>query len=179
MRYLLFISFLLFSMSAFSQSRSNIGLGFGLNKPYSGDYNFGAGIQLQGDIAIGNQFAFSPDAGYSRINAKGGFVGGGSGGNPIDNLNLLYFRLSLRYYFYRNWFITGAPILYMAGENGETDGIGVGGSGSVGCTVDLDPHSTLAFSFNTDVINITSNGHGSTPIAGLKVAYLINFKSSK
>lgn len=167
-----------FTIKAHSQARSNIGVAFQLNKPYSNDYNFGSGVQLQGAVALSSQLAIGLDFGYDKINSKGGYLGGLQGGNPIDNLNMIYFRLPLKY-VYRNWFISGAPLFYMANYHGETDGIGVGGTGSVGYNLDLDDHSTLVISLNTDVINITSNGHGPTPIAGLRIAYVINFKGRK
>lgn len=179
MRYLLTTVLVFLTAAIFAQSRSNIGIGFGLNKPFSNDYNIGTSVELQGNIALSGKLAIAPAIGYSRINSKGGYIGDLSAGNPIENLDLAYIRLALKYHFYRNWFISGAPLLYMANFHGETDGIGVGGSGTFGYNLDIGTYSTLIFSINTDIINITSNGNGVTPIAGLKLAYVINFKKAK
>ena len=164
-----------FTIEAHSQARSNIGVAFQLNKPYSSNYNFGSGVQLQGTVALGSQFAVGLDFGYDKINAKSGYR---PGGYPIDGLGMVYFRLPLKY-VYRSWVISAGPLFYMANAHGETDGIGVGFTGSVGYNLDLDEHNTFVFSLNTDVANITSNGHDTTPIAGLRIAYVINFKGRK
>jgi len=169
------VVFLFTAAIARGQSRSNLGIGIGLNKPFPSDYNTGFSAFFRADIALGVQLGIVPDIGYDRLASKNS--------DPLipegirtDNINQYYFRLALKYHFYRNWFISAGPMVYMANGYEDTDGIDLGGSASVGYNLDLDTNSTLIFSFNTDVVDIHYNGHGNTAIAGLKVAYVINFK---
>ena len=166
---------------SFSQARSNIGFGFGINKPYSGDYDFGLGLQVAGTIAIANQWAIVPYAAYDRINSNAALVYGPGGvpSTPIANINLYHLGLSLKYYFDRHWFVNAGSMFYMGQGGEDTVGIGVGGFGGLGYNLDLDTHSTLTFSFNTSIIKVVYNGNGVTPIAGFKVAYVLNFKGNK
>jgi len=171
----IFITIIIGTTSVFGQSRSNIGIGYGLTKPYSSDYNFSSGVFLQGDIALQNKLAISPDIGYNRLSSKtASDVAPLS--SPIDNANLYHFGISLKYNFTKNIFAKAGPTFYMVQGTEDTIGIGLGGAGEVGYNLNIDKYNTFAFSFNTSVINITSFGNGVTPIASLKVAYVINFK---
>ncbi len=179
---ILFFGFLFFFVQlSDAQSRSGIGIGLGVNQPFSSDYNLGGSIQLQGNIAIGSKLGIVPDIGYDRINSKGGFmhVPNGLSSNKIDDIDLFHLGLSLRYFFDRHWFAGAGGMFYMAQGKEDTDGIGAGGFGGVGYNLDIDEHNTLAFSLNTSIVDIVYNGNGVTPIAGLKVAYVVNFKGNR
>ena len=103
---LIFITTIIGVTSAFGQSRSNIGIGYALPKPYSSHYNFSSGIFLQGDIALQNNLAITPDIGYNRLSSKtASDVAPLS--SPIDNANLYHFGISLKYNFTKNIFAKG------------------------------------------------------------------------
>jgi hypothetical protein len=165
----------------YSQSRSSIGIAYGANKPLSSDYNFGSGIQFFGDIAIGSKWAITPDLGYDRLNSKGRIYYDAKNLNNkrIGSVDLFHLGLSGKYCFSREWFARAGAILYAGGGNEDIAGAGISGTAAVGYNLELDEHSTFELSFNTIVIDIQSGGNGVTPIAGLKVAYVFDFRKNK
>ena len=173
--------FFLGTQATYGQSRSGIGIAYGANKPLSSDYNFGSGIQLFGDIAIGSKWAITPDLGYDRLNSKGRIYYDAKNLNNrrVSSVDLFHLGLSGKYCFNKEWFVRVGAMFYAGGGNEDIVGAGIGGLAEAGYNLELDKHSTFELSFNTTVINIRSGGNGVTPIAGLKVAYVFNFKRNK
>jgi hypothetical protein len=165
-----------FVIPSYSQSRSGIGIAYGVNKPFSNDYNFGSGFQFLGNVAIGNKWAITPDLGYDRLNSKGRIYYDPHylGNRHISDLDLFHLGISGKYYFNEQWFAKAGATLYAAGGNEDIAGAGIGGSATAGYILNLDEHNNLELSFSTDVIKADSNG--TVPFAGLKVAYVFNFK---
>ncbi|MDB5145445.1 MAG: hypothetical protein JWQ66_4158 [Mucilaginibacter sp.] len=166
---------------SYAQSRSGIGIGVGVNRPFSHDYNFGSSIQFQVNLPLGNQWAIVPDIAYDRLSSKGGYVYDpvGPPSTPIANVNLYHTGLSLKYFFSQQWYVNAGGMYYLGQGGEDTVGSGAGGWGGVGYQLDLDKYNTLLFSFTTGIVNIVYNGNGVTPIGGLKVIYVVNFKSIK
>ena len=176
---ILIIAPLSFAINAYSQSRSNIGFGYGINKPYSGDYNTGKGFQLQGNITITGSWSISPSLGYDRLLAKRQIINNSPYyySNRIDNIDLTCLGVSARYSLNSNWFAKAGPVFYIAGGNEDIANLGFGGSAAVGYNLNFTPHSTLELSLSTEIINIPPQaGNGTTAIAGLKIAYVFNFR---
>jgi hypothetical protein len=164
--------------TTYSQSRSGIGIAFGVNKPFSDDYSFGGGFQFLGNIAVGNKWAVVPDLGYDRLNSKGRIFYDPKNLNnkKISSVDLFHLGISGKYNFNKKWFATAGAMLFAGGGNEDIAGAGIGGTAAAGYNLDLDNHSTLALSFNTSIVNIESSGNGVTPFAALKVAYIFNFR---
>jgi hypothetical protein len=162
----------------YSQSRSGIGLAYGINKPLSNDYNTGSGFQFLGKIAIGNSWAIIPDLGYDRLNSKGRvFYDPANFNNKrIGSVDLFHLGLSGRYFFNKQWFANAGAIVYAGGGNEDIANAGIGGSAAAGYNLNLDEHSSLELSLNTSIINIQYSDNNVTPIIGLKVAYVFNFR---
>ena len=70
-------------------------------------------------------------------------------------------------------------MLYAGGSNEDIAGADISGTAAVGYNLELDEHSNFELSFNTTFVDIQSGGNGVTPIAGLKVAYVFDFRKSK
>jgi hypothetical protein len=167
--------------TTYAQSRSGIGIDYGANKPLSSDYNFGSGIQLFGDVAIGSKWAITPDMGYDRLNSTGRIYYDAKNLNNrrIGSVDLFHLGLSGKYCFSREWFAKAGAMLYAGSGNEDIAGAGISGMGTVGYNLELDEHSNFELSFNTTFVDIQSGDNGVTPIAGLKVAYLFDFRSAK
>ncbi|MDB5159467.1 MAG: hypothetical protein JWR50_4174 [Mucilaginibacter sp.] len=170
--------FIMFGDKVYSQARSNVGFGYGINKPLSGDYESAKGFVLQGTIAINNKIAIVPAIGYERLAAdRSSYYGQPYSANNITGSDLIYLGVSAKYHFYNNFFAKAGPILYAAGGNEDLANAGIGGIGALGYNLDLDKHSTLEFSVSTAVVNIPpQTGNGTTSIASFKVAYAFNFR---
>ena len=172
--------FLLFDIqSAYSQARSGIGIAYSKNKPYSGDYNFGGGFQVQGDIKLLDKLAIVPNFGFEEVNSKGRIVYEQFTTKRISSLDLFYIGASAKYFFNKNFFAKGGAIVFIAGGNEDISGGGIGGTAAAGYSLNLDNHSSLEFSVNTDLIYVKYSSNGLTPIGGLKIAYIFNFRASK
>lgn len=177
----LLITILLSSgINAYSQSRSNIGFGYGINKPYSGDYNTGKGFQLQGNITVSGSWSISPSLGYDRLLSKRQLLINNPPyyySNRIDNIDLTCLGVLARYSLNNNWFAKAGPIFYIAGGNEDIANLGFGGSAAVGYNLNFTPHSTFELSLSTGIVNIPPQaGNGTTAIAELKIAYVFNFR---
>lgn len=181
LKALLLIAFLSFNIKTYSQSRSSVGFGYGINKPYSGDYNSGKGFQIQGNIAIAGKWAVSPAIGYDHLVSKHHIVYSSPYSySRIDNIDLIYMGASARYFLNNEWFAKAGPIFYAAGGNEDLANAGLGGSATLGYNVNFTDHSTLELSLSTEIINIPpQSGNGITSIAGLKIAYVFNFRRNK
>lgn len=182
LKTLLILGFTVFFVKAtYSQSRSSISFAYGVNKPYSGDYNFGSGFNFQGDIAFGDKWAVSSTVGYEHLLSKHRVIYDPSGFaiKRISNIDLIYTGPSLKYCFNRTLYAKLGAMAYAAGGNEDLSGLGIGGSAEVGGNLDLDAHNSLRLSLGTDVIDLQSAGNGITPVASLKLAYAFNFKGIK
>lgn len=182
LKSLLIIVLLVSGIKSYSQSRSSLSFGYGINKPYSGDYKFGKGVQLQGNISVAHKWAVSPIIGYDRLlsNVHGIYGPTDYYSNRIDNIDLMYLGISARYTFNNQWFAKAGPLLYAAGANEDLANLDIGGAAAVGYTLNFTNHSTLELSLSTEMVNIPPQaGKGTTPIAGLKIAYMFNFKQLK
>lgn len=179
----LLITGLLFSgIKTYSQSRSSVGFGYGIDKPYSGDYKFAKEFQLQGNIAISNQWAVSPAIGYDRLLSNNRIIYSSPYFHsiPIGNSDLMYLGASARYSLNKEWFAKAGPIFYVAGGNEDISNVGIGGSGCVGYNLNFTDHSTLELSLSTEIVNIPApTGNGTTSVAGFKIAYVFNFRRLK
>lgn len=176
---LLIITLLSYGTKTYSQSRSNIGFGYGINKPYSGDYNIGKGFQLQGNITIAGHWAISPSLGYDRLLSKRQLIYNQPYyyNNRIDNIDLSYLSITARYSLNSEWFAKAGPVFYIAGGNEDIANLGFGGGAAVGYNLNFTPHSTLELSLSINIVNIPpQTGNGTTAIAGLKIAYVFNFR---
>jgi hypothetical protein len=176
---LLITTLLSSGINAYSQSRSNIGFGYGINKPYSGDYKTGKGLQLQGNITITGKWSLSPSLGYDRLVAKRQIINNSPYyySTRVDNIDLTCLGVSARYSLNSNWFAKAGPVFYIAGGNEDIANLGFGGSAAVGYNLNFTPHSTLELSLSTEIVNIPPQaGNGTTAIAGLKIAYVFNFR---
>ena len=176
--FLLGILPLLCIQTSYSQSRSGIGIAYGINKPLSNDYNTGGGFQLLGKIAIGNNWAIIPDLGYDHLNSKGRvyYEPANLNNKRISSIDLFHLGQSGRYSFDKQWFANAGAILYVGGGNEDIANAGIGGSAAAGYNLNLDEHSSLELSLNTSIINIQYSDNSVTPIVGLKVAYVFNFR---
>ncbi|MES2278882.1 MAG: hypothetical protein V4592_22815 [Bacteroidota bacterium] len=174
----IFIIAFIFSINkTYSQSRSSIGFGYGINKPFSDEYNTGRGGKLQGAIAIGNKWAVLPALAYEGLSSKHRVLPGEySYYNQVNNVDLVYLGASARYSFTNEWFAKAGPIIYAAGGNEDLVGLGIGGSAGIGYNLEMSSHSTLELSLGTEVIDLRDNHTGTTPLAAFKVAYVFNFK---
>lgn len=182
LKTLLITALLSSGIKSYSQSRSSIGFGYGINKPYSGDYKVGKGFQLQGNITISGHWAISPSLGYNRLLSKRQIIYNQPYyyNNRIDNIDLMCLGALASYSFNNEWFAKAGPIFYVAGGNEDIANLGFGGSAAVGYNLNFTPHSTLELSLSTRIINIPpQTGNGTTAIAGLKVAYVFNFRRLK
>ena len=175
---LLIIPLLFLSVQSFSQARSGIGFAYGPNKPFSNDYNWGSGFQVLGNIAIGDKWAIVPNIGYDKLNSKNRIYYDPANLNNkrISNIDLFYLGTSGKCCFNRYLFAKAGTILYVGGGNEDIAALGIGGTVSGGVNLNLDRHSTIEASLFTTVINIESVGNGITPVAGLKFAYVFNFR---
>lgn len=164
-----------------AQSRSALGFRYGVNKPYSDAYKFGTGGAVQLNLAFNKKWGFDASFNYDRINGDQSTYY-----SPVENetitfseaksLDLFHLDLAARYYITPDFFAKLGPTLYFAGGNNDLGGLGVGGTAAIGYQLMLDKRNKLEFVFNTDLINVQRNiGTGTTPIAGLKVAYAFNF----
>ena len=178
MKYLIPFILISIGVAAVGQSRSNLGIGFDLNKPYSSEYGVGYGYKLEGSIAIGNKWAISPALGEDFLKSKTA-DGLGPGLRIIGNAELLHLGLSIKYCFTKQWFIKAGALFYAGLGNDNLENMGVGYSAAIGYNLDLDPYNTFEFSLGTHVVNIKPDGIGTTAIAGLRIAYLVNFKKAK
>jgi hypothetical protein len=161
----------------YSQARSNISFGYGINKPFSSDYQSDKGFMLQGTIALTDQIAIVPAVGYEHLLADRSLYGQ----QPyrafyVKSSDLLYLGASAKYHFYKDFFAKAGPILYAAGGNEDIANFGVGGTGGLGYNLNLDKHSSLELSASAFVVNIPpETGNGTTTFASFKVAYAFNF----
>jgi len=179
---LLIAALLSSGIKAYSQSRSSVGFGYGINKPYSGDYKFAKSFQLQGNIAVAEKWAVSPAIGYDRLLSNNRIIYSSPNFHslPIGNSDLMYLGASARYSLNKEWFAKAGPIFYVIGGNEDVANVGIGGSGCVGYNLNFTDHSTLALSLSTEIVNIPApTGNGITPVAGLKIAYVFNFMRLK
>ena len=176
--FLSILYLILFTTKTFSQVRSGVSVGYGWNKPFSSDYNSGWGVNTNANIAIGNKWSINPVFGYDRLNSKLRTVYDqyGFAVKRISSIGMVYTGVSGKYYFTDQWFARAGATLFAAGGNEDLSGLGIGGTTAAGYNLNLDSHSTLEFSLTADVVNIEYSGNGVTPIAGLKVAYVFNFK---
>jgi hypothetical protein len=164
---------------AFSQSRSGLGVRYGINKPYADSYKFGSGAAFQINIAINNKWGLEPAIAYDRVNGDRETIYSPDGPYVFmeaETLDLLHLDLTARYYIFPELFVRLGPMLYVAGGNEDLSGMGIGGTAAVGYQLMLDSRNKLEFVLNTDLINVPYGGDGITPIAGLKVAYFFHFR---
>ena len=173
-----FVLFIVSGVSnSYGQARSNLSFGYSINKPYSGDYEFGRGFIFQGTIAISDKLAIVPALGYDHLGidrSKNEISGSYTRKSSID---LFYLSASVKYYFYQDFFAKAGPVLFAAGGNEDLANAGLGGAGAVGYNLNLDNHSTLEFTLNTTIIDIPpQTGNGTTAIASFKIAYAFNFR---
>ena len=175
---LLIIPLIFLSVKSHSQARSGIGFAYGPNKPFSNDYNWGSGFQMLGNIALGDKWAIVPNFGYDRLNSKNRIYYDPANFNyrRAFNIDLFYLGAMGKYCFNKYVFAKAGPILYAGGGNEDIAALGIGGTASGGVNLILDRHSTIEASLYTTVINIESSGNGITPVAGLKFAYVFNFR---
>jgi len=188
---LIFTFFLMIAQNGFSQSRSGLGVRFGINKPYADAYQFGRGAAFQVNFAFNRKWGFELAIGYDRINGDSEtiyypeeliksepelypepsytFI-------EAESLDLLHIDLATRYYITPYLFAKLGPVIYFAGGNEDVVAGGIGGTAAVGYQLMMDSRNKLEFVFNTDLINSRNGrGNGVIPIAGLKVAYSFNF----
>jgi hypothetical protein len=164
----------------FGQSASGIGLSYGPNRPFSGDYNWGSGWQLFGDIRIGKRFEIVPNIGLESLNSKGHvYQIDPYNTRKIENIDLLYAGVSGKYNFNNNFFGKIGPLLYVGVGGDDLATAGIGGTAAGGYNWDLDDHSTLELSLYTSAVYIDSVGNGTTPMVGFKVGYVFNFRGRK
>lgn len=163
------------------QSKSGIGVAYGINKPFSGDYTTGGSFQIFGNIALSNKWAIVPNVGYDRLNSNHRVVYDATGFavKRISSIDMVHLGASGKYCFNNQWFAKAGATIYAAGGNEDLAGLGIGGSAAAGYNLNLDEHNNLELSINTDVVDIQSGGNGITPMAGLKVAYVFNFKGGR
>jgi hypothetical protein len=171
------LAILCYASGVNAQARSNISVGYGINKPYSGDYISGKGFMVQGSIAITDKIAIVPAVGYEHILADKSLRNIPYRSFYVVSSDIIYIGASAKYYFYKNFFAKAGPIAYAAGGNEDIANIGIGGSGAIGYNLNLDKHSTLELSAGTFIINIPPvTGNGTTSIASFKLAYVFNFR---
>jgi hypothetical protein len=171
---------MMIAQNAYSQSRSGLGLRFGINKPYADAYKFGYGAALQVNIALNQKWGFEPAVAYDKINGDTEtvyllepytFI-------EAESLDLIHIDLATRYYITPNLFARLGPVIYFASGNEHLVASGIGGTAAVGYQWMIDKRNKLEFVFNTDLINSRNGrGNGVIPIAGLKVAYSFNFSN--
>lgn len=178
---LLIVTFLISGIKTYSQSRSSVSLGYGINKPYSGNYDAGKGFQLQGNITIAGKWAISPAIGYDHLVSKRRTIYSYPYPyNYLDNIDLIYLGALARYSLNNEWFAKAGPILYAAGGNEDLVNASIGGLATIGYNLNFTNHSTLECSLSTGIVNIPPKaGNGTTAIAGLKIAYVFNFRQLK
>jgi hypothetical protein len=164
----------------YSQARSNIGFGYGISRPYSGDYKSARGFMLQGAIALTDKIAIVPVVGYERLLADRDKPLMPYQSFRVTNIDLLYLGASVKYFFYKDFFVKAGPIIYAAGGNEDLVNLDIGGSGAIGYNLNLDKHSTLEFTAGTFIINLPPvSGNGTTSVASFKIAYIFNFRKLK
>jgi hypothetical protein len=175
----LFTLLFMVAQDGLSQSRSGLGVRFGINKPYADAYKFGIGAAFQVNIALNRKWGFEPSIGYDRINGDTGtFPEPSVTFIEAESLDLLQIALATRYYITPDLFAKLGPVFYLAGGNEDLVAGGIGGAAAVGYQLMLNNRNKLEFVFNTDLINSRNGrGNGVIPIAGLKVAYSFNFRS--
>jgi hypothetical protein len=164
----------------YSQSRSGLGLRFGINKPYADAYKFGYGAALQMNIALNKKWGVELAVANDRINGDKETVYLSEPYTFIEaeSLSLIHFDLAMRYYITPNLFARLGPVLYIAGGNEDLVAGGIGGTAAVGYQWMMDKRNKLEVVFNTDIIDSgNGRGNGIIPIAGLKVAYSFNFSN--
>jgi len=173
--------FIINVQAAVAQSSNAIGFRYGVNKPYSDAYKFGTGGAVQANIAFSKKWGFDISFNYDRIRGDQSTFFSPAEKELITlseakSLNLFHIDLAARYYIVPDLFVKTGPIIYFAGGNEDLGGLGIGGTAAIGYQLMLDKRNKLEFVFNTDLINVQRNiGTGTTPIAGLKVAYAFNF----
>jgi hypothetical protein len=175
----------------YSQSRSGLGIRFGINKPYADAYKFGGSAAFQVNIAFNRKWGFEPSIGYDRINGDRETIYYPEEYVKLypelypepshtfleaESLDLIHLDLATRYYITPDLFVKLGPVLYFAGGNEDIVAGGIGGTAAVGYQLMMDNRNKLEFVFNTDLINSRNGrGNGIIPIAGLKVGYSFNF----
>jgi hypothetical protein len=164
---------------AHGQARSNISFGYGVNKPFSNQYDSGKGFIFQGTIPITDKLAISPGIGYEGLNSARLMPASGSYYDRVSNIDLFNLRATGRYYFLENAFAAIGPIFYAAGGNEDLVGLGIGGGAAAGYDLNLTDHSTLMFTIGADVIDLKDNHTGTTSVASFKVAYVFNFRKKQ
>jgi len=188
---LIFTFLFMFAQNSFSQSRSGLGVRFGINKPYADAYSFSSGAAFQVNIAFNRKWGFEPSIGYDRIKGDRETIFYPEELiklNPelypepshtfieAESLQLFHIDLATRYYLTSDLFAKLGPVLYIAGGNEDIVAGGIGGTAAVGYQLMMDNRNKLELVFNTDLINSRNGrGNGVIPIAGLKVAYSFNF----
>ncbi|RYD86779.1 MAG: hypothetical protein EOP54_29855 [Sphingobacteriales bacterium] len=164
------------SVIGFSQARSSIGFGVGVNKTFSDGYRFGHGFNLQGSIRVGNAFAIVPTIGYERLNAEYAVVHEGFSSYTRSSIDLIGVGFSGKYYFKEQWFARAGVLLHLGGGNEGLSAGGFGGTFAAGYDMPLDNRNDLEFTLRTDVVNFSQGSTGFVPVVGLRVAYNFNFR---
>jgi hypothetical protein len=171
------LAMLFYAININAQARSNIGVGYGMNRPYSADYISGSGFMIQGAIAVTDKIAVVPAVGYEHILADKSLRNIPNRSYYVVSSDIIYMGASAKYHFYKDFFAKAGPVIYAAGGNEDIANIGIGGSGAIGYNLNLDRHSTLELSAGTMIINIPPvTGNGTTSIASFKIAYAFNFR---
>jgi hypothetical protein len=177
------ISLVLLVISAFAksygQARSGISVAYGPDRPFSGVYESGTGVQLTGIIKLGEKWALMPNIGIESFSVKRSILFNTTDFTQkrYEGVDLFYIGVSAKYCFNEYLFATAGPIAYVAGGN-EDFNLGLGGNIAGGVNLNLDARSSLQISLYTTVVYIEKSvGNGITPVAGLKFAYVFNFAS--
>jgi len=133
------LAFLLvvYSSKIFGQARSSISFGYGVNKPFSYQYNSGNGFKIQGDIALTDKVAISPALSYEGLNSARHIYPNTSYYDRVDDVTLTLIGASGSYYFTRRLFASLGPALYVAGGNEDIVGLGIGGTFAAGYNMDI------------------------------------------
>ncbi|MBS7565631.1 hypothetical protein KHS38_14560 [Mucilaginibacter sp. Bleaf8] len=155
----------------YSQARSSIGIGGGINYPLQSGYHIGRDKVIQGNIRLKDALTLMPTIGLENIESdKKGVYNGyyfvGSG----RSVDLVFLNVAARYYFYKRFFAFAGPSIYLGGDDAGSSGLG----GTLGGGYDwaVDHYSSLEFSLRADVMPVYDK---TVPVSGLRVVYKFNF----
>lgn len=160
------------------QSRSSIGVRYGINMPFSDVYGVGTGFAFQGNIAIGSKWGFETAVVFEHLNSNENVYYDNFGYEirRQSDVDLIELSFAARHYFNGHWFARGGIIPYLALGNEDLLDGGISVSVAAGYQHMLDNRNRVEFTLNTDFIDLDYRGNNITPVAGLKVAYQFNFR---
>jgi hypothetical protein len=162
---------LLSATQSYSQARSSVGIGAGINYPLQSGYHVGRDRVLFANFRTSNKITIMPSIGLESTESdKKGVYNGyyfvGSG----RSVDLFFLNLSAKYYFQKSFFAFGGPAVYLGGD--DLGSAGIGGQFGAGYDWNFDDYSSFELSLRSELLPVYDK---TVPTAALRVAYKFNF----